>query len=390
MTKMNLATTTCFHNIGLVLKTVISLGDSDRNELLEGLSRDGFCFVVSDDSSRALEALLSELSRFFRSASDQEKSQLRAYPFGLLRGYFPPLEPDSPKLEERKERYVFGSKDNLFPEKYPLLEHLYNDFYEKHIRRIAHFVHSNLYAYLEETNAQWAKAFQQFFLDPCSGNFEPSVLSYAMHYPALKNPEDFIGPDQTVTTSDPHVDMTTITILPRGTTGATRMFDESGRTVPIYDSSIPPDAILVFVGKTLERLLENIPFQGTNGSFPFRSFRHTVKNTPEEVLKDRDVVGYFFNGNVNCRYLAAASGKEFGSMFIDRRPLRLKQLEQLSGAELTVQDRQYLTEKLFYSDTSPNAASPPITLEQFRRSQQRNREHGLLEVYGMRNFTPIV
>jgi isopenicillin N synthase-like dioxygenase len=387
MTNMNLATTTYFHNIGLVIKTVIPLGDlSDdnrkpaRNDLLEALSRDGFCFVVSDDSSHALEALLSELSRFFRSASHQEKSQLKAFLSGLLRGYLPPLAPDSPKLEERKERYVFGGRDNLFPEKYPLLKHVYNDLYEKHIRRIADSVHSNLLAHLEETNAQWARAFQQFFLDPCSDNFEPSVISYAMHYPALRNPEDFVGPDQTVTTSDPHVDMTTFTILPRGTTGATRMFDESGKAVPIYDSSIPPDAILVFAGKTLERLLENLPFQGRNGSFPFRGFRHTVKNTPEEVLKDRDVVGYFFNGNVNRRYLAAASGKEFGSMFIDRRPLPMKQLEPLPGAELTVKDRQYLTEKLFFSDTSPNSASPPITLERFRRSQQRNREHGLLEV----------
>jgi hypothetical protein len=161
--------------------------------------------------------------------------------------------------------------------------------------------------------------------------------------------------------------MTTFTILPRGTGGATKMFDRCGETIPIYDSSIPPDAILVFVGKTLEMLLEGIPYEGDNGLFPFRAFRHTVTNTPEEVLRDRDVVGYFFNGNVNSRYIAVASGEPFGSIFVDRRPSALKQLEPLSGTELTVKDRQYLTEKLFFSDTSPNAAAPPVTLEQFRR-----------------------
>ena len=43
----------------------------------------------------------------------------------------------------------------------------------------------------------------------------------------------------------------------------------------------------------------------------------------------------------------------------------MKRLEPLAGSELTVKDRQYLTERLFFSD-SPNAASPPVTLKQFR------------------------
>lgn len=145
------------------------------------------------------------------------------------------------------------------------------------------------------------------------------------------------------------------------------MFDECGRIVPIYDSSTPPDAILVFVGKTLERLLEGIPFRNENGSFAFKALRHTVRNTPEEVSRDRDVIGFFFNGNLSRRYIAVANGEPFGTMFIDRRPLAMKELEPLSGAELTVRDRQYLTEQLFFSDTSPNAASPPITLKQFRK-----------------------
>jgi hypothetical protein len=283
-----------------------------------------------------------------------------------LRGYFPPLEPDSRQLERRKERLVFGTQDNIFPAAHPLLKHTYHELYTNHIKRIADIVYTSLYAYLEETIARYAKNFEQFFLDPVSGELEPSVLSYAMHYPSLKNPEEFLNPDQTVTISDPHVDMTTFTILPRGTAGSTKMFDESGEIIPIYDSAVPPHAILVFVGKTLERLLEGVPFRNKNGSFPFKAFRHTVRNTPEEVLKDRDVVGYFFNGNPSRRYLAVVNGEPFGSMFVDRRPLSMKELEPLAGAELTVRDRQYLTEKLFFSDTSPNSASPPITLRRFR------------------------
>jgi hypothetical protein len=287
---------------------------------------------------------------------------------GSLRGYFPPIEPDSRKLERRKERYVFGGRNNLFPAGYPLLECAYNELYTSHIRRIADVVYMSLHAYLHETDSHLAKNFQQFFLDPCSGEFEPAVLSYAMHYPPLGNPEEFLNSDRTVTISDPHVDMTTFTILPKGTSGATKMFDKSGKVIPIYDSSIPCDAILVFVGKTLERLLEGISFKNKNGSFSFRAFRHTVRNTAEEVLKDRDVVGYFFNGNLNRRYITATNAEPFGSMFIDRRPLAMKQDEPLSGAELTVKDRQYLTEQLFFSDSSPNSASPPVTLKQFRRA----------------------
>jgi isopenicillin N synthase-like dioxygenase len=355
-------------------KPVIALSDlicarkhSAQNDLLEALSREGFCFIESDDCSQLLDALLSELSSFFRSASDQEKNRLKAYLYGSLRGYLPPLDPDSPKLERRKERFVFGNNNNLYPDNYPLLAHAYDEFYTSHIKRIADVVYASLNAYLEKTDSRWAKNFQQFLVDPYSGEFEPAVLSYAMHYPPLTNPEEFLNPDQTVTTSDPHVDMTTFTILPRGTSGATRMFDRSGRIIPIYDSSTPPNAILVFVGKTLERLLEGIPFRNKNGSFPFKAFRHTVRNTLQEVLKDRDVIGFFFNGHVGRRYITVASAEPFGSMFIDRRPLAMRQLEPLSGAELTVGDRQYLTEQLFFSDTSPNAASPPITLKQFRR-----------------------
>jgi len=344
---------------------VIALNDPD--ELLQALSRDGFCFIESVDSSLVLHPLLSELSRFFRSASDQEKNELKAYRRGLLRGYFPPLEPDSRALERRKERFVFGDKDNLFPRNYPLLEHAYNELYARHIKRIADVIYASVHAYLEQTDPQWAKNFKQFFLDPTSGDFEPGVLSYAMHYPPLTNPEEFLNPDHTVTISDPHVDMTTFTILPRGTSGATKMFDKSGKIVPIYDLSIPGDAILVFLGKTLEKLLEGIPFRNRNGAFPFKAFRHTVRNTPEEVLKDRDVVGYFFNGNPGRQYLTVARAEPFGSMFVDRRPVALRQLEPLSAAQITVKDRQYLTEKLFFSDTSPNSTSPPITLEQFRR-----------------------
>jgi isopenicillin N synthase-like dioxygenase len=359
-------------NACLVRKPVIALSDFDheskpaRNELLEALSRDGFCFVESGGSSEVVHALLSELSAFFGSAGAQEKLRLEAYRTGLLRGYFPPLEPDGRQLERRKERLVFGTRDNIFPAAHPLLKHTYNELYAKHIKRIADIVYMSLRAYLEETDSQCAKNFEQFCLDPFSGELEPSVLSYAMHYPPLKNPEEFLNPDQTVTISEPHVDMTTFTILPRGTTGSTKMFDESGKAIPIYDTSVPLNAILVFVGKTLERLLEGIPFRNKNGSFPFKAFRHTVRNSPEEVSKDRDVVGYFFNGNSNRRYLSVLDGEPFGSMFVDRRPSYMKELEPLSGAELTVRDRQYLTEKLFFSDTSPNSASPPITLKRFR------------------------
>jgi hypothetical protein len=187
-----------------------------------------------------------------------------------------------------------------------------------------------------------------------------------MHYLALENPHEFLNADQTVTISDPHVDMSTFTVLPRGTSGATKMFDDTGRIVSIYDDSVPPDAIVVFVGKTLETLLEGIPFTSEHGTFPFRAFRHTVMNTPSEVPHDRDVVGYFFNGNAARQYIAAANAMPFGSMFIDRRPLAMKRLEPLSGAELTVKDRQYLTERLFFSDNSPNSASPPVTLHRYR------------------------
>ncbi len=357
----------------LARKPIVALSDFRcatrrlaQNELLEALGREGFCFVVSDDSSQALHVLLSELSRFFGSATDQEKSGLEVFRSGFCRGYFSPLEPDSRKLERRKERYVFSDRSNLFPGNYPLLEHAYNKLYSRHIKRIADIVNTSLHAYLEETNSQWAKNFRRFFLDPHSGELEPSVLSYAMHYPPLENLEEFLNPDQTITISEPHVDMTTFTILPKGTSGATKMFDKAGEVIPIYDSSVPPDAILVFVGKTLEKLLEGIPFRNRNGSFPFMAFRHTVMNTPEEVMKGRDVVGYFFNGNLSRPYVTVANAEPFGSMFIDRRPLAMKQHEPLSGEELTVKDRQYLTEQLFFSDTSPNSASPPITLKQFR------------------------
>src|SRR6185295_18084435 len=264
-------------------KSVIALSDFSnkkkqvaRNELLEALSRDGFCFVDSKESSQALHALLSELSRFFGTAGTQEKQQLKAYLNGCLRGYFPPLEPSSRKLELRKERYVFGNGNNLFPGNYPLLKHAYDKLYTKHIGCIAEIVYTSMYVYLEKTDSRLARNFQQFFINPYSGELEPSVLSYAMHYSPVKNPEEFLNPDQTVTVSDPHVDMTTFTILPRGTGGATKMFDKSGKIIPIYDSSIPPDAILVFAGKTLERLLDGIPFENKNGSFPFKAFRHTV------------------------------------------------------------------------------------------------------------------
>ena len=357
--------------MGVLRKIVIPLKDFGsqfaQTRLLQALSKDGFCFIESGGSSHVLPSLLSELSSFFRSADDQEKNRLQAYRAGFLRGHFPPLEPCGRSLERRKERYVFGNKNNLFPENRPLLKHAYDELFTRHIKLIGDIVYASLHAYLEETHSPWAQAFQQFFLDPHSGEVEPGVLSYAMHYPPLNNPEEFLNPDQTVTISDPHVDMTTFTILPRGTGGATRMFDETGRTISIYDSSIPPDAILVFLGKTLERLLEGIPFKDKTGCFPFRAFRHTVRNTPEEVSKDRDVVGYFFNGNPARKYTTVANAEPFGSMFVDRRPAALKQLEPLCGTELTVKDRQYLTERLFFSETSPNSASPPITLEQFRR-----------------------
>ena len=371
-------------NRSFVPKPVVALSDFGyatkrraQSELLEALGRDGFCFVESDDSSQDLHVLLSELSRFFGSATDQEKSGLEMFRSGLCRGYFPPLEQNSRKLERRKERYVFSDRGNLFPGNYPLLEHAYDKLYSRHIKRIADIVNTSLHAYLEETNSQWAKSFRQFFLDPYSGKLEPSVLSYAMHYPPLENFDEFLNPDQTITISEPHVDITTFTILPRGTSGATKMFDKAGEVIPIYDSSVPPDAILVFVGKTLEKLLEGIPFRNRNGSFPFMAFRHTVMNTPEEVMKGRDVVGYFFNGNLSRPYITAANAEPFGSMFIDRRPLAMKQHEPLSGDELTVKDRQYLTEQLFFSDTSPNSASPRITLKQFREflnaSESRDR-----------------
>src|SRR5215831_12333983 len=100
-----------------------------HHEVLEALSRDGFCFVQSDNSSSVIESLLSELSRFFRTASDREKAASGAYLRGLLRGYFPPLDPESLKLERRKERYVFGGEDNLFPENYPRLKQAYEELY---------------------------------------------------------------------------------------------------------------------------------------------------------------------------------------------------------------------------------------------------------------------
>jgi len=353
--------------------SVIALSDfSDhkkqlaRNLLLESLSQDGFCFVESNGSSQDILGLLSELSNFFIAAGDREKEQLKAYRCGYLCGYFPPIEPLSRKLELRKERYVFGSGNNLYPGNYPLIRHQYCRLFQRHIQCIAEAVHTSVHSYLEEANPQWAQTFRKFFLNPHSGELEPSVLSYAMHYPPVHNPEDFLNPDQTVTVSDPHVDMTTFTILPRGIGGSTKMFDQSGKIVPIYDSSVSSDAILVFAGKTLEKLLEGIPFRNKNGSFPFRAFRHAVMNTPEEVSKHRDVVGYFFNGNPGGQYLTVADGKEFGSMFIDRRPSIMKQREPLSQATLTVKDRQYLTERLFFSETSLNSASPSITLEQFR------------------------
>ena len=384
MTYKNFTTSNGFHTIALVRKTVVTLrdlccgnGQPARNELLEALSRDGCCFVESDDSSRVRQTVLSECSSFFGSASHQERSQLTVYPCGLLRGYFPPLEANSRRLERRKERLVFGDKNNLFPGSCPLLRAAYSDFYTNHIKRIADVVHSSVYEYIREIDAYWAANFQRFFLDPSSGELEPSVLAYAMHYPPLEDPEEFLDSDDTVTISEPHVDMTTFTILPRGTSGATKMFDTSGKAVPIYDSSIPPDAIVVFLGKTLERLLEDIPFQNKDARYPFKALKHTVRIAPEEVVKGRDVVGYFFNGNVERRYLTVASAEEFGSMFIDRRPVRLKQLEPLSGAELTVNDRQYLTEQLFFSDASPNSASPPVTLQQFRSVNQAVQRGGL-------------
>src|SRR5436190_2487863 len=294
--------------------------ESARNDLLEALSRDSFCFVESGGSSESLLILLSELSRFFRSASGEEKAQLQAYRSGFLRGYFPPFEPDGGKLERRKERFVFGGDNNLFPGRYPQLKHAFNNLYVKHVRPIADAVSLSLHAYLESANADWAKRFQQFFLNPYSGEFEPSVLTYAMHYPAVSNAEKFMNGDHTVTISDPHVDMTTFTILPRGTGGVTKMFDKSGKIIPIYDDSISPDAMLIFVGKTLEKLFEGIPYRNRNGSFTFRAFRHTVMNTAEEVAKDRDVIGYFYNGNLYRRYSCVRSAEEFGSIFIDRRP----------------------------------------------------------------------
>ena len=340
--------------------------ESAQNELLESLSREGYCFVESGGSSEVLHILLSELSKFFQSASAEEKNQLQTYRSGFLRGYFPPLDPEGGKLERRKERFVFGGENNLFPGRYPHLKQAFNQLYLRHVRPIADTVYGSLQAYLESVNPDWAKRFQQFFLNPYSGEFEPSVLTYAMHYPAVRNAEKFLNQDHTVTISDPHVDMTTFTILPRGTGGATKMFDKSGKIIPIYDTSLSHDAMLIFVGKTLENLLEGIPYRNRNGTFPFRAFRHTVMNTPEEVAKHRDVIGYFFNGNLYRRYSRVRNAEEFGSIFIDRRPSAMQRAEPLRGMELTVRDRQYLTEQLFYSDVSPNAAMPPITLKQFK------------------------
>jgi isopenicillin N synthase-like dioxygenase len=339
---------------------------SARHGLLTALSRDGCCLIESDGSSHALAGLLSELSKFFRSACHQDKSYLSLYRHGILRGYFPPLDPASRKLELRKERYVFGKDGNVFPGNQPLLKHAYHALFANHVQPIADVVYESLAGYLEETRHDWAVNFRRFFLNPYSGELEPSVLGYAMHYLSLEDPHEFLNPDQTVTISDPHVDMSTFTVLPRGTIGGTKTFDSTGRIVSIYDGSVPPDAIVVFVGKILEKLLEGIPFTSAHGTCHFRAFRHAVMNTPAEARHDRDVVGYFFNGNVARQYIAVANARQFGSMFIDRRPLAMKQLEPLSGAELTVKDRQYLTERLFFSADSPNSASPPVTLQQFR------------------------
>src|SRR5262245_36237432 len=106
MTNMNLATIAASHTIDPVRRTVIALSDLDegqrqpaREELLGALSRDGFCFIESRGSSALLHALMSELSDFFGSASPEEKTHLKGYLWGFLRGYCPPLEPGSRRLE---------------------------------------------------------------------------------------------------------------------------------------------------------------------------------------------------------------------------------------------------------------------------------------------------
>ena len=155
-----------------------------------------------------------------------------------------------------------------------------------------------------------------------------------MHYPSLENPDEFLNPDQTVTISDPHVDMSTFTILPRGTSGATKMFDEAGSIVAIYDSSIPPDAIVVFVGKTLERLLRGIPFASEHGTCHFRAFRHMVMNTPAGSAERSGCSWGTFSTAMWLRgSLAVANATRFGSMFIDRRPPAMKRLEPLAGSD---------------------------------------------------------
>ena len=118
-----------------------SQGRSAKRGLLEALSRDGFCFIESDGSAHVLGGLLSELSRFFSSADHQEKGYLKAYRHGILRGYFPPVDPASRTLELRKERYVFGNHSNLFPGNHPLLKYAYDTLFANHVKAIADVVY---------------------------------------------------------------------------------------------------------------------------------------------------------------------------------------------------------------------------------------------------------
>ena len=290
-------------------KHIVSLKDlqssgsrsaSAKSELMHALHSDGFVFVLSKGAGSAAEKLITEQQNFFRNATNTEKAKLNLVRYGLLRGYAPPIEPESLSLDQRKERYLYGTGHvpNIFPTRFPHLKQAYVDLYTTHVSRIVHAVVENIADSIGLENRPAGERFRRFFESKTSKRLDPAIIAYSMHYgPLTTEREDCSGDNAVFEISPPHLDMSAITILPRGTSCRTLgVKPDNNLTEPVYDRSIPDDALLVFNGFTLQKLCEGLTLRRIDATSQrplFLAFKHAVIINKHQAMKDRDTIGFF-------------------------------------------------------------------------------------------------
>jgi len=257
---------------------------------------------------------------------------------------------------------------------FPHLKQAYVDLYTTHVSRIIHAVVENIADSIGLENRPAGERFRRFFESKTSKRLDPAIIAYSMHYgPLTTEKEDCSGDNAVFEISPPHLDMSAITILPRGTScGTLGVKPDNSLTEVIYDRSIPDDALLVFNGFTIQKLCEGLTLRKIDATSQrplFSAFKHAVIINKHQAMKDRDTIGFFVNGERNSPYRSAFNERDFSSVFLDRRSETLKASDPLPKP-MTVETRQYLTERLFHSEQSPNAARPPITWPEFSRNNE--------------------